>query len=200
MKRPTKVYLTVPYEEKDKAKGLGAKWDPRHRCWYVPEESELAPFERWLPNWVLDPGDTVRLPVLLLPTMCDRCRRTATRVIGLGIPDDSALQPTATVDDVGYVALQDCEAVLDALIDPSIRTPLMIGPVLPRRTQDRPEGYLANSCFHCGSTQQPSPRGEELVAFVGGDLSSLWSDGVEVEYPLAALGRREPAQGAGASG
>jgi len=31
-----RIYLNVPYEEKDAAKKLGARWDPEQRKWYVP--------------------------------------------------------------------------------------------------------------------------------------------------------------------
>lgn len=100
MNYPTKVYLAVPYEEKGKSKALGAKWDPKARSWYVPEQGELAPFERWLPRWALDPRDTVRLPVLLLPASCYGCHWTISCVVGLLLPDDGDVEPSAVVDDV----------------------------------------------------------------------------------------------------
>ena len=31
-----RFYLTVPFAQKDEAKGLGAKWDPARKLWYVP--------------------------------------------------------------------------------------------------------------------------------------------------------------------
>ena len=31
-----RVYLTVPYAEKDDAKALGAKWDREAKSWYAP--------------------------------------------------------------------------------------------------------------------------------------------------------------------
>ena len=31
-----RIYLNVPYEEKDAAKKLGARWDPEQRKWYIP--------------------------------------------------------------------------------------------------------------------------------------------------------------------
>ena len=41
-----KIYLSVPYEEKDQAKKLGAKWDPIERKWYAPEGQESL-MQRW---------------------------------------------------------------------------------------------------------------------------------------------------------
>jgi hypothetical protein len=42
------TFLTVPYAEKDEAKALGAKWNPKRKCWYVPPGVALEPFEKWL--------------------------------------------------------------------------------------------------------------------------------------------------------
>ena len=33
----TRIYLNVPYEEKDVAKSRGAKWDPGEKKWWVQE-------------------------------------------------------------------------------------------------------------------------------------------------------------------
>jgi hypothetical protein len=40
--------LKVPYAEKDEAKQLGARWDPKRKKWYVPAGVDAALFERWL--------------------------------------------------------------------------------------------------------------------------------------------------------
>jgi putative DNA primase/helicase len=42
-----RVFLAVPYAEKDEAKALGAKWDRRARSWYLPAGIDPAPFARW---------------------------------------------------------------------------------------------------------------------------------------------------------
>lgn len=33
-----RVYLNVPYKQKDIAKGLGAWWDPQKKSWYAPKK------------------------------------------------------------------------------------------------------------------------------------------------------------------
>mgnify|MGYP000123054244 CR=1 FL=1 len=43
----SKSYLNVPYAEKDAAKALGGKWDAAKKKWYVPENTDLAPFAKW---------------------------------------------------------------------------------------------------------------------------------------------------------
>ena len=45
-----KTLLSVPFEEKDLAKELGAKFDRETKSWYVPEGMDLEPFERWNPT------------------------------------------------------------------------------------------------------------------------------------------------------
>jgi hypothetical protein len=40
--------LTVPYAEKDEAKQLGARWDPKRKKWYIPAGVDAAPFSRWV--------------------------------------------------------------------------------------------------------------------------------------------------------
>ena len=43
------TYLIVPFNQKEKAKALGARWDKLQRQWYFPEGLELAAFQAWLP-------------------------------------------------------------------------------------------------------------------------------------------------------
>ncbi len=40
--------LKVPFNEKDQAKALGARWNPDGKHWYIPQGVETAPFEKWL--------------------------------------------------------------------------------------------------------------------------------------------------------
>jgi antirestriction protein ArdC/phage/plasmid primase-like uncharacterized protein len=42
-----RVYLTVPYAEKNAAQSLGAKWDGKAKSWYVPEGRDPAVFAKW---------------------------------------------------------------------------------------------------------------------------------------------------------
>lgn len=45
-----RVYLDVPFEEKDRAKSAGAQWDNDVKCWYVPQEQHGGPLLRWGPK------------------------------------------------------------------------------------------------------------------------------------------------------
>ena len=33
--KPNKIYLNIPYKDKDSAKNLGARWDSIERKWYI---------------------------------------------------------------------------------------------------------------------------------------------------------------------
>ena len=45
-----RVDLFCPFDEKDEAKKLGAKWDAEKKTWYAifSNRHELEPFKRWL--------------------------------------------------------------------------------------------------------------------------------------------------------
>ena len=40
--------LKVPFNEKDQAKSLGARWNAEAKLWYVPQGVDAAPFEKWV--------------------------------------------------------------------------------------------------------------------------------------------------------
>ncbi|MFL6675045.1 MAG: DUF5710 domain-containing protein [Massilia sp.] len=44
------IRLDVPYADKDQAKALGARWNPKGRFWYVPDGVLVTPFEPWVPD------------------------------------------------------------------------------------------------------------------------------------------------------
>jgi hypothetical protein len=45
-----KVFLKVPFAEKDQAKALGARWDAAQKKWYVPNGVDADLFARWRPE------------------------------------------------------------------------------------------------------------------------------------------------------
>lgn len=45
-----KTYLVTPFADKDRAKALGARWDPARKAWYVENVADLSAFSRWLPG------------------------------------------------------------------------------------------------------------------------------------------------------
>jgi putative DNA primase/helicase len=50
---PNRLYINVPFEEKEAAKALGAKWDGGEKSWYVPPGVNPEAFGKWIPQkWV----------------------------------------------------------------------------------------------------------------------------------------------------
>lgn len=46
-----KIYLNVPYKEKDEAHNLGAEWDPQVKAWFCTvSPEEYYKFNKWMPN------------------------------------------------------------------------------------------------------------------------------------------------------
>jgi hypothetical protein len=44
----TDTPLNVPFTDKDRAKALGAQWQPDQKHWFVPAGRDLTPFSTWL--------------------------------------------------------------------------------------------------------------------------------------------------------
>lgn len=42
-----RIYINVPFPEKDEAKDLGARWDRSKKSWYVPIGVDRSKFEKW---------------------------------------------------------------------------------------------------------------------------------------------------------
>lgn len=49
VRRLLKTDLSVPFEDKEQAKNLGARWDSAHKTWYCPDGIDLMLFTKWLP-------------------------------------------------------------------------------------------------------------------------------------------------------
>jgi hypothetical protein len=43
----SKIYLNVPFAQKDEAKALGARWDAVEKKWFVPADKDITLFSRW---------------------------------------------------------------------------------------------------------------------------------------------------------
>lgn len=52
-----KIFINVPYDEKDQAKYLGARWDHNNKKWYIYNIDRIYLFSKWLENrTVIDDG------------------------------------------------------------------------------------------------------------------------------------------------
>jgi len=104
-----RTILKVPYAEKDEAKGLGARWDPARKTWYVDSAKDLSLFERWLDGDAQAFGKRehrhdrrqVRAARLQLPPLgrlrAMRCRVGLARRIGIAESASSNAGPPTTI-------------------------------------------------------------------------------------------------------
>lgn len=80
------LYLNVPYSEKDEAKALGARWNPRVKKWYTEGGwQDYGKFAKWI--YGLRGGAIIAteyIHVIEGRQSCWKCGKP-TKVIGLGI-------------------------------------------------------------------------------------------------------------------
>lgn len=149
-------YIAVPYQEKDEAKALGARWDQNQRSWYIPEGVNPALFSRWRKSEYA--GEYFY--VVVGCRMCWKCKMETT-VVAIGIPYG---EPYELNED-------DIEEGVYPSYDPETYNALALIPRLgatPRELRDFLESeyhyqlkysqttgmrQLNNCCDHCGSLQ-----------------------------------------------
>lgn len=54
-----RLYLKVPFSEKDAAKTAGARWDPTQKSWYAPPQHSLSSFQPWLTGIARESLETI---------------------------------------------------------------------------------------------------------------------------------------------
>jgi len=55
MNATSNIALKVPFNEKDQAKALGARWNAESKHWYIPQGVDTAPFEKWFTTESMQP-------------------------------------------------------------------------------------------------------------------------------------------------
>lgn len=82
------LYLDIPYEEKDEAKKLGAKWNPKVKKWFIdmPRKNYIK-FDKWIPR-TMSNGIIATNYIYIIEgeQTCWKCGKS-TKVIGLAIGD-----------------------------------------------------------------------------------------------------------------
>ncbi|MEM8515357.1 putative DNA primase/helicase [Massilia sp. MP_M2] len=48
--QPDKVWLAVPFKDKNQAKEAGAKWDVKEKAWYAPAGADMSKLQQWAPK------------------------------------------------------------------------------------------------------------------------------------------------------
>lgn len=178
----TVVMLEVPINQKDEAKGLGARWDPDARSWYVPAGRDATPFARWLPPPVRSGGPTIPARLLGQAERCYRCGGRGTALTGLLVP------PRYSLDPSGFISFDSVPRALAALVnDTPLAERYNIGRIRMRSSFAHPDGYVANACRYCDALWGSFPLQESVTEFLagGGTYDRLVIG--ELAFPIAAL-------------
>ena len=100
----SKIYLNVPYAQKDAVKALGARWDAANKKWYAPANMDIAIFAKWQ----LQAG-TLDLPVTILSKPGSRASSTTTS----SSANNAALGIITQATDKNFVAYSGNEPPWD---------------------------------------------------------------------------------------
>lgn len=141
-------YLNVPFEEKEQAKSLGAKWDATNKSWYIPKGESLDKFERWLPNEKLNLEEHCQKlvsPVYVVKSSCPcwKCDHIS-QVICIaanGFSDhEMDLRDFVTFSNVTFMSEK-----LQSYINESFKL------YKPSYSKTAGGVYYMNHCEHCGA-------------------------------------------------
>lgn len=161
-----KLYLNVPYNEKDEVKALGARWNNKVKKWYidVPHEEYLR-FSKWI---LKDTDDAIiateYIYIIEGKRKCWKCGLHTT-VIGLGICEHIHIYEEDNIpkydfnEDTGGVVWDDDEIHLAGLPEEDEIPPKLLKylkqnyPVSQCYSKTVNDTYFANYCQHCGALQ-----------------------------------------------
>lgn len=155
------LYLDVPYFEKEEAKQLGAKWDPRVKKWYTDAYPEdYVKFAKW----ILKDTDDVIIATEYLYLIegvqsCWKCGQK-TAVVGLGIGEHIHMYGDPDDPQIEIVEDEDCEEVHLAWVDKEDDIPPKLLRYMKEHYSVRVgysktlgRGSFANHCSCCGALQ-----------------------------------------------
>ncbi len=145
------LYLNIPYNEKDEAKKLFAKWDPNKKQWYATNKKDYYKFKKWISeNYIL--CDYVYIASCEIK--CWRCNNLTT-VIAFAIESDNIIDLANNFKNI-----KD-ETGFDLLIYPiSSDIPLSIKTIMEQNfscknkySKTTNTTYFANTCQYCDALQ-----------------------------------------------
>lgn len=139
-----RIYIDVPYAQKDEAKLLGARWDVEVRRWYITEKQDVLLFSKWFGGTAqtkpLVSGDRVTLKEFLGANYGTAVSLTFKSARAFGIPyplesgwakkyaDRTALRSSVTVGKKAKPVKAGKPAKVHApkpvITDPAVFTPL----------------------------------------------------------------------------
>lgn len=183
--------LQVPFTEKDAARQLGARWDPRQKVWYVPDGVDPAPLRQWVP---VAEQPNIRSASYYLATtsrQCWRCRaQTGVCAIMLPAGHETLYVGDDPADDCWEVS--DEPTLLSYLGDLTSAVSTHLRALAPHYRVDYSHTtqsfYWMNHCQHCAAKLGDFDTNNEFgVAFGPANATQAASISLrEIFEPFAA--------------
>lgn len=186
-----KLYLKVPYAEKDEAKKFGARWNPELKLWYYDGLIQnYVNFSKWILGNEEDALIVFEtLYILEGQRACWRCKK-ATTVIALGISEHAVISQE---DGEKNIFIEEDIAPNTLIHLAWVDTENDIPPLLLRYLKKHynvKTGYsniagkcFANHCEHCGAIQ----GNNYIMDEVDSPLTTFIADDVELKKRMEKL-------------
>ena len=158
-----KIYLDVPFGQKEEAKSLGARWDTHIKKWYYDGPiNDFVKFGKWIISEDSDEAIIVHENFCIIEAkrVCYKCNQETT-IIGFGIWDHSILtedngvyriensQDDPEMEDEIHLAWSDNESEIPPLLLTYIKSKYSVKTGYSKKVGE----CFANHCDHCGSIQ-----------------------------------------------
>lgn len=180
------VRIDVPYAERGRAKGRGARWDPGVRSWYVPQGVALEGFAEWLPVDLEAErrelglggerqGPQVEVALMGLRLPCWKCSR-------------ATVSPVAVQRGGAELLLLDFELgkrAARALLPEPVRVAANVGTITRRHLRRVNRHGLGIGCHWCDALQADHRLFSE-------DLAEILTAGSEALEPLVTADLPQP--------
>lgn len=186
-----KLYMCVPYAERDVAKAMGAKWDPKRKKWYYEGPvRDYVKFAKWIAcGRELTTIAYEYIYILEGVQNCFKCKKP-TRVVGLGIGEhvslfqheDGSYESETIEDIVGYEPLYVAWVEDESAIPPALLRYLQQNYNVHKGFSKIAGECFANHCDHCGVIQ-----GNFYLFEEDSPLTAFIPDGPELQEKLRKL-------------
>lgn len=159
------LILNVPFNEKDEAKKLGARWNPDIKKWYIHKREDYYKFAKW----ILPYGNIIVCDSIYIiegEQKCFKCTKN-TRVIGFGLEKYIYMEMDDSIDEDG----NECEeCVMHLSEEYNDNNISIVGTIYPipqfileyvqnnynykmRYSKTTKESHMNNCCEHCDVLQ-----------------------------------------------
>ncbi|MCB5953265.1 DUF5710 domain-containing protein [Enterococcus sp. BWT-B8] len=146
------LYLNVPFNEKDEAKSLYAKWDNQKKQWYATKPEFYYKFRKWIPGSIVFTRD---VGILEGTTTCWKCKKK-TKVFAFSADSTNVFDVTEdryinVIDETGYdLQLWSISEDIPEKIKEILTKEFGCKIKYSKTVNDT---YFANVCNHCDSLQ-----------------------------------------------